>query len=94
MAGIIRREQFMAGRKLSFADLELQGRRILEHAQAQARKLLAEAQARAGLVEEEQRQAGYQAGHQAGLAEGRAAGLKQIQAEAHDSAVREAREQI
>jgi flagellar assembly protein FliH len=94
MAGIIRREQLTATRSFSFADLERQGRLILEHARAQAAETLRAAEARARQVAEEQRQAGYPAGHAAGLAEGRAAGLRQIREEAHAAATREAREQI
>ncbi len=92
MAGVIRREQFTAGRRLCFADLEQQGRRILEQAQQQASKLVAEAEARSRRTQEERRQAGYRDGHQTGLAEGRAEGLKQIRAEAQESVRRETRE--
>jgi flagellar assembly protein FliH len=90
MAGIIRREQFTSGGSFSFADLEQQGRTLLQRAQTQAQETIRQAEQQAQKLVQQQKQAAYQAG----LAEGRAAGLKQIRAEAHAQVAEEARQQI
>ena len=90
MAGVIRKEQFESVRAFSFADLEAQGRQILDRAEARARQMLQQAQQEA----EQLKQQARQAGHQTGLAEGRAAGLKQIRAETHQQAVEDARDEV
>lgn len=89
MAGVIRQGELSAARAFSFADLEAQGRQILQRARERAAEALSSAEQRAGELAERQRQAGYEAG----LAEGRAAGLQQIRAEAHQAALQEAHEQ-
>jgi len=90
VAGVIRREQFAAGRPFSFADLEAQGREILRRAEAQAQELLHAAERRGQQLAEQQRQVAYRAG----LAEGRAAGQKQAYEEARAQAVDDARAQV
>jgi flagellar assembly protein FliH len=90
MAGVIRREKPTRSGAFSFADLEQQGRAIIERAEAQAREILAAARREAaGVSEHERRRA-----HDEGLAAGRAAGLEQIRSEAHAAAVREARQGV
>ena len=89
MAGVIRKEQLTDARPFSFADLEEQGRQIIQHAQAQAEQILQNSRAEDRRLSEEHRQAGYQAG----LTAGRTEGLEQIRAEAHANAVREARDE-
>ena len=89
MAGIIRKEQFTATRTFSFADLEEQGRQVIQQAQAQAEQLLQSSRAEGRRLSDELRQAGYQAGMTAGRIEG----LEQIRAEAHVKAVREAHDE-
>jgi flagellar assembly protein FliH len=90
MAGVIRRETFTRTGAFSFADLEQQGRAIIERAQAQAREILGAARREAmTMADRECRRA-----HDEGLAAGRAAGLEQIRAEAHAAAVREAHQDV
>jgi flagellar assembly protein FliH len=94
MAGIIRKETVTRTAAFSFADLEQQGRAIIERAQAEAREILAAAQRHAlGLAERERCRA-LEEGRAEGLAEGRAAGLEQIRAEAHAAAMREAQADV
>lgn len=90
MAGIVQPERRAAAQAFSFADLEQQGRRLLEQAHAQARQILAQAEAQARQVEAQRARAGYEAGRQ----EGRAEGLQQIRQEARAQAVEQARDEI
>jgi flagellar assembly protein FliH len=90
MPGVIRPDGLSSTRVFSFADLEAQGRELIEQARAEARRILEVARREA----EELRRQQFQAGYQQGLQEGRVAGLAQIRAEAREQASAEARQQI
>ncbi|MFH1745717.1 MAG: FliH/SctL family protein [Planctomycetota bacterium] len=90
MAGVIRRDQVGSANTFSFADLEQQGRAILQCAREQAANILQEAEKKVAELAREKRQAAYQTG----LTAGRASGREQAYTEARQTALQEARQQV
>lgn len=87
MSQLIRREALPASPVFNFADLERQGRDLVERARAEAARITAQAEARARTLVEQNHRAGFDEG----LADGRRAGLEQVQREARQAAHEQAR---
>lgn len=90
MARVLRREEFASKPVFSFQDLEGQAQAVLEQARTQAQRIVtqSEQQARrhAAQLEQEAKPRGFAAGHQQGL--------EQARAEAAETALQEARQNV